>query len=134
MHSARPAGSIVLPIRTHPIVKRVSTVCEGTTKGGCAGGGRTTTSVGKQNMRRRGQRPARTVKLAGVAACDCVVKYAGKSKDSTGRDHRVSSSISGHQLAMVARSASLRSGGTHESRAKRRRRVRRASEVRVARV
>lgn len=100
----------------------------------CAGGGRTATSVGKQSMRRRGQRPARTVKLAGVAVCDCVVKYAGKSKDSTGRDHRVSSSILGHQLAMVGRSTSLRCGGTHESSAKQRRWARRASEVRVARV
>jgi hypothetical protein len=45
---------------------------------------------------------AKTDKLAGVAR-GCVVKYAGRSKASTGRDHRESSSISGHQWAMVAR-------------------------------
>jgi hypothetical protein len=75
---------------------------------------------------------ARTVKSSGVRL-RCEVCRQVERLNATRRDHRVSSSILGHQLAMVARSTSFRSGGMNESSAKRWRWARRASEVRVAR-
>ena len=130
MHPATPAGSIVLPMRTHPIVRWTSVVWEGTACGGWAGGGRAATSIGRQRRRRRGHWVAKVERQAGVAR-GCVVKYAGKSKTSTGCDQRESSSISGHQHATDARSVSQRSGGTDVSSTKRRRCVRRARGVSV---
>src|SRR5712675_1135855 len=135
MRSARPAGSIVLPVRMYPIVKRASAVCEGTTRGGCAGRGRTVTSVGMVSWRRRGQRAARTATLAGVAVRVWAdAKWVDGSNESTGRDHRLRTCILGHQVASVDRSASDRSGGTVASRVKWWRWARRARGARVGRV
>ncbi|KAH9166353.1 hypothetical protein EDB89DRAFT_224338 [Lactarius sanguifluus] len=94
------------------------------------GGGSTATSIGRPSRRRREQWAARVARLVGVAR-GWVVKYAGKSKTSTGRDQRDNSSISGHQHATEARSESPRSGGTDASSMKRRRWTRRASGASV---